>query len=181
LTYFCTLFDSNFLTRGLALYASLSRHSSPCTLFVYCFDDLTYKLLVQLALPNLKPVSMTEFETPELLAVKGSRSVGEYCWTCTPHIVRHAIQAFDLPSVTYLDADLYFFDSPDLLLSEWNEGGASVLITEHRFTPRYDNARRFGIYCVQFVSFRADEAGMAALNWWADRCLEWCFSREEDG
>ena len=37
-------------------------------------------------------------------------------------------------------------------------------------TPRYDYARRFGIYCVQFVSFRADTAGVATLNWWADRC-----------
>jgi hypothetical protein len=113
--------------------------------------------------------------------VKPSRSVGEYCWTCTPHIVRDAIQRFDLPAVTYLDADLYFFASPELLLDEWNAAGASVLITEHRYTPRYDHARRFGIYCVQFVSFRADHAGMGTLNWWADRCLEWCYAREEEG
>lgn len=181
LNYYCTLFDSNFLTRGLSLYTSLMRHAPSSMLFVYCFDDLTYRLLTRMALPNLKTVSMAEFETPALLAVKPSRSVGEYCWTCTPHIIRHAIQQFDLPEITYLDADLYFFASPGLLLDEWNAAGASVLITEHRYTPCYGYARRFGIYCVQFVSFRADVAGMITLNWWADRCLEWCYAREEDG
>jgi hypothetical protein len=178
---FCTLFDSNFLSRGLALHISLSRYAPDATLYVYCFDDLTHRLLTQLALPNLKPVAMAEFESLELLTVKPTRSVAEYCWTCTPHIIRHAIQHFHLPAVTYLDADLYFFASPTVLLEEWEATGASVLITEHRYSPCYDHARRFGIYCVQFVTFRADTAGIAALNWWADRCLEWCYSREEDG
>ncbi len=179
--FFCTLFDSNFLSRGLALYISLRRHAPDSTLYVYCFDDLTHRLLKQMDLPNLSPVAMAEFESPELLSVKPSRGVGEYCWTCTPHIIRHAIQHFDLPAVTYLDADLYFYASPTVLLDEWVAAGASVLITEHRYTPCYDHACRFGIYCVQFVTFRADAAGMTALNWWADRCLEWCYSREEDG
>ena len=179
--FFCTLFDSNFLSRGLALYTSLMSHAPSSTLYAYCFDDLTHQLLTQLALPNLKPVAMAEFESPELLAVKPSRGVGEYCWTCTPHIIRHAIQHFDLPAVTYLDADLYFFASPTVLLDEWNAAGASVLITEHRYTARYNHARHFGIYCVQFVSFRGGAAGMEVLNWWADRCVEWCYARKEGG
>jgi hypothetical protein len=181
MNHFCTLFNSNFLSRGLALYNSLRRHAPDTMLYVYCFDDLTHRLLTQLALPNLRPVAMAEFESPELLAVKPSRSVGEYCWTCTPHIISHAIQHFDLKTVTYVDADLYFYASPNVLLDEWEAACASVLITEHRYTPRYDHAHRFGIYCVQFVTFRADTAGLTALNWWADRCLEWCYSREEDG
>jgi len=181
LNHFCTRFDSNFLSRGLALYASLMRHAPGSTLYVYCFDELTHQVLTQLAMPNLKPVAMAEFESPDLLAVKPSRGVGEYCWTCTPHIIRHAIQQFALPAVTYLDADLYFYASPTVLLDEWIAAGASVLITEHRYTPRYDHARRFGIYCVQFVGFRADAAGMETLNWWADRCIEWCYAYEEDG
>jgi hypothetical protein len=178
---FCTLFDSNFLSRGLALFNSLMRYAPDSMLYVYCFDDLTLRILKQLSLPNLSMVSLAEFESLELLEVKSSRSVGEYCWTCTPHIIRDALVRFKLPAVTYLDADLYFFNSPAIVLDEWNNADASVLITEHRYTPRYDNANRFGIYCVQFISFRNDSFGRYALNWWADRCLEWCYAREEDG
>jgi hypothetical protein len=34
---------------------------------------------------------------------------------------------------------------------------------------------------VQFVTFRNDEIGIGAVSWWADRCIEWCYARDEDG
>jgi hypothetical protein len=157
------------------------RNLSDSILFVYCFDDLTLDILTQMSLPGLVPVSLKEFESQELLRIKPTRTIAEYCWTCTPHIIRHAIRSFDLPSVTYLDADLYFFNSPKALTDEWDAAGASILITDHRYTPEYDNALRFGTYCVQFMSFRADVQGMTALNWWSDRCIEWCYDKVEDG
>ena len=178
---FCTLFDVNYLSRGLALYSSLIRHEGNAELYVYCLDKQTHDVLTRLGLPGLKPVAMEEFESPELLAVKPSREVGEYCWTCTPHVIRHAIRRFELSAITYVDSDLYFYCSPMSLLDEWDKSGASVLITEHRYTPRFDNSRLFGTYCVQFITFRANAAGMVVLDWWADRCLEWCFARAEDG
>jgi hypothetical protein len=41
--------------------------------------------------------------------------------------------------------------------------------------------KRTGLYIVQFMTFRSDEDGRAALDWWRERCLEWCFARYEDG
>ena len=32
-----------------------------------------------------------------------------------------------------------------------------------------------------FLSFRNDASGVEALNWWRDRCIEWCYARREDG
>lgn len=178
---FCTLFDVNYLTRGLALYHSLYASGCRFTLYVYCFDDEACNIIRQLALHGLTPVSLEEFESPDLLAVKPSRSRGEYCWTCTSHIIRDAINRFDLEEVTYLDADLFFFQNPELLLDEFRRAEGSVLITEHRYTPRYDQSIQSGIYCVQFMTFKADDRGMKVLNWWCDRTLEWCFNRHEDG
>ena len=179
--YFCTLFDSNFLSRGLSLYDSLIKSNISFLLYIYCFDDLSYEVLKKLALANALPVGMGEFESTELLAIKPSRSIGEYCWTCTPHVIKHSIQTFGLPAVTYIDADLYFFDSPSALLDEWDQAGASVLITEHRYTKSFDHSNRFGIYCVQFIAFRNNEYGARVLDWWCERCIDWCFDREEEG
>lgn len=178
---YCTLFDSNFLSRGLALHNSLIRHEPDAHLYVYCFDEMVYEALNLMTLPNMTIIAMNEFETSELLNVKATRKRGEYCWTCTPHIIIHAIKKYQLLAITYLDADLYFYKSPKILIDEWEEADASILITEHRYTPVFENSSRFGIYCVQFVTFRADEIGTNALKWWAEKCLEWCYDREEDG
>lgn len=178
---FCTLFDSNYLTRGLALHQSLLAHCPEFTLYVYCFDDETHRILCEIKPPRLVPVSLAEFESEELLAVKPSRTKGEYCWTCTSHVVHHALEKFALGNVTYLDADIFFFSNPGILLDEMNAAGGSILITGHNYTPRYDQSAECGIYCVQFISFNADENGMTALRWWCDRCIEWCFNRKEDG
>jgi hypothetical protein len=132
-------------------------------------------------LADVKPIALNEFETEELRKVKLQRTKAEYCWTCTSHIIHHALDAFHLTEITYLDADLFFYGRPSNLLEEFHQSGASVLITEHRYTPRYDHSATSGIYCVQFITFKADERGLTALQWWQNRCLEWCYARLEDG
>ena len=176
---FCTLFDSFYLTRGLALYESLLANCPEFHLYIYAFDDASYEILSGLDLEHASIISLVEFEDTELLEVKPTRSVGEYCWTCTPSVIKHAIENYQLPSCTYLDADIYFFSDPAPLIDEM--GDQSILITEHRYTPEYDQTKNAGIYCVQFTTFKNDERGVNALSWWRDACIDWCFARVEDG
>jgi len=177
---YCTLFDSNYLTRGVAMYESLYKHSSDFHLYIFAFDDRAYDMLNKLELSNATIISLQEFEDDELLALKDSRSAGEYCWTCTPSIIKYSIDRYGLDSATYLDADLYFFDDPSILIDEMGED--SVLITEHRYSPQYQHYSDLsGIYCVQFMTFKSDESGMKVLNWWREACNEWCYARYEDG
>jgi hypothetical protein len=81
--------------------------------------------------------------------------------------------------VTYVDADLYFFDKPKLLLDEFEQSGKHVLITEHAYDPRYDKSRKSGRFCVQFMTFRRTESSFKVMHWWQDRCLEWCYEKAE--
>ena len=180
---YCTLFDARFLTRGVALHASLLRTlgRGSFTLYVLCFDDLARQVLAALSLEGVVTVSLEEFESDELRQVKPSRSRGEYCWTCTSHWIHYVLEVFRVPEVTYLDADLFFFHAPDPLHAEFDRAGGSILLTEHRYTPRFDLSHQKGIYCVQFMTFRADAPGLAALSWWRERCTEWCFDRNEPG
>lgn len=176
---YCTLFDSNYLTRGLAMYESLKKESDEFHLYIFAFDNRSCDLLKKLNLESVTVVSLQEFEDDELLALKSGRSAGEYCWTCTPSIIKYSIEKYNLENCTYLDADLYFFSNPLVLIEEM--GNKSVLITEHRYTPKYDQSTTSGIYCVQFMTFKNDENGMKVLNWWRDACNEWCYARFEDG
>lgn len=176
---FCTLFDSNYLAYGLAMYESLQKNCREFHLFIFAFDDEVEKTLKNLALKNATIISLREFEDEELLRIKSSRGKGEYCWTCTPSTVFYVLKNFAVPSCTYVDADLYFFLDPKILIQELGE--KSVSIIEHRYTPQYDQSEISGKYCVQFMTFKNNEAGLEVLKWWRDRCIEWCFAKAENG
>ncbi len=172
---FCTLFDSGYLQRGVALYESLCKTCEEFHLYVMAFDDKAYDILTKLSLPSLTVVNLRDFETKELLEVKPTRTRAEYCWTCGPSVIYYFIVRFNLDSCTYVDADLMFYRSPQILFDEI--GNNSIAITDH-YAPYEIPAGR---YCVQFMYFRNDEWGMAALTWWRDRCIEWCYAHFEDG
>ena len=176
---FCTLFDSNYLSRGLAMYHSLVKTGIDFHLYIFSFDSKSAEILLKMNYANITVISLDEFENKRLLDVKPSRSRAEYCWTCTPATVLHIFDHYDVTNCTYIDADLYFYSSPQVLFDEM--GDASVLITEHRYTPKYDRTEIAGKYCVQFMTFKKDERGLNVLNWWMDACLEWCYDRYEDG
>ena len=161
------------------MYNSLVRQGADFHLYIFAFDDACDALLRRLNLSNATIISLHEFETPELLEVKGSRTPGEYCWTCTSFTIWHCIHTFSLDHCTYLDADLLFFADPNVLTDEI--GGNSVLITAHRYSPQYDQSENSGIYCVQFVTFKNTDAGLTVLAWWMNACLKWCYARFEDG
>ncbi len=176
---FCTLFDSHYFSRGIAMYESLARVCNDFHLYIFAFDNACLKALQTLKYPNMTVISLAEFEDDELLRVKPERSIAEYCWTCTSSAILYVLQRFKVDQCTYLDADLFFFSSPSVLFEEM--GDSSILITEHRYTPKYDKAKKTGTYCVQFISFKNDAHGLKALCWWRERCLEWCYARLEDG
>jgi hypothetical protein len=178
--HFCTLFDSNYLSRGLALHESLVRNVNRFHLYIFAFDDRSQAILKQLNLEHTTLIPLGEFEDASLLAVKPTRSKAEYCWTCTPSTIRYVINRFGVDHCTYIDADMYFYTDPGALIEEM--GTDSVLITPHYYTSKYAYfANTSGVYCVQFVTFRNDDKGMHVLNWWANACIEWCYARFEDG
>jgi hypothetical protein len=180
--HFVTLFDSNFLPMGMCLHASLLEHAQPFHLWILCMDELVEQQLRQLALPHVSLIPLQEVETDALLGVKNGRTRGEYCWTLTPFTPQFVFDRDQaVKRVTYLDADLFFFDSPNILLKELEESGKDVLITEHAYAPEYDQTVTSGRFCVQFMTFRRTVGGLKVMEWWQERCLEWCFNRVEEG
>jgi hypothetical protein len=179
---FCTLFDSNYLFKAVAMHASLTRHCPSFHLTAFCFDERSKEVLDRLALPGLSMVGLAELEEfdAELLSTKDDRTPLEYCWTATPALPLYLLATRpELQEITYLDADLLFFSDPEPLFEEM--GDASVLITPHRYAPEFAHQAVNGIYNVQFLTFRRDRRGLETLHWWHDRCIEWCYYRLEDG
>lgn len=177
--HYCTLFDRNYLLKGLALYRSLGQHGGNFVLHILCMDDVVYELFGRMRFDNVRLIRRVDFEDPELLGVKPTRTVAEYCWTCTPSLPLYVLEHNpEIDLITYLDADLYFFSSPEPIFDEF--GDASILIVEHNFAPRFKQYEVNGKYNVEWLTFRRDAKGLAALRWWRDKCIEWCFYRLEE-
>lgn len=181
--HFITLFDSKYLPLGMALHNSLMIHAQPFHLWILCMDELVEKQLKLISLPNVTLIPLKEIETEALLAVKPGRNQSEYCWTLTPFTF-YAVFDRDnsVERVTYLDADIFFFSNPQILLRELDETGKHVLITEHAYAPQYNHWLSLrGRFCVQFMTVRSTVEAKGVVRWWQDKCLEWCFARLEDG
>jgi hypothetical protein len=179
--HYATYFDRHYLTRGLALYRSLARHSPPFVLWVLCLDDETHRTLSELPLEQVQLVCLAELERadPALLERKATRQAVEYYWTCGPAFLIYLLEQHpSIDMLTYLDADLFFFGDPSPIYDELGDG--SVLLIEHRYSPSMHSifAHR-GVYNVGLLVFRRTSEGVACLRRWREQCIDWCFHREE--
>ncbi len=180
--HFCTYFDKNFLTRGLGLYFSLKKQNIEFRFFILCLDKETYEILKKLNYSELRLIKLSQIEIfyPDLISVKEERTKVEYYWTLTPFLLLFILKKWpSIDTIAYLDADLYFYNNPKYLYKEF--GNNSVFIIPHRLKgldKKYE--KRWGKYNVGLIMFRNDKNGTKCLNWWSDKCLEWCYYKVEE-
>jgi len=180
---YCTYFDRNYLVKALALVTSLNEHEkSPFRIFAICLDEVTLLLLQQQPPLNVIPISISDIEQNDLplLTARSNRTIVEYYWTLTPTIILRVLE--QVPSgecVTYLDADLFFFSTPQPIFDEFQTD--SVLIHGHNFSPAQQYLEVHGKYNVGLLCFRHDPQGLEVLKNWREQCNAWCYDRREEG
>lgn len=181
--HYCTYCDHTYLPRALAMVESLERHCGPFTLWLLALSDECHRLVAQLGRPTIRSVPLSALEAADsrLAEAKANRSRIEYYFTLSPCWPLHLLKTHaDIDTITYLDSDLYFFSSPDPIFAELEQ--ASVGIIPHRFPPATEATElRHGRYNVGWITWKHDACGLACLEDWRERCLEWCYDRCEDG
>jgi hypothetical protein len=180
--YYCTYFDHRYLNKGTALYQSMLDHCQDFTLFVLCLSPECYSQLHKLKFPRMNIVSLEELEgwDSELLEAKKNRSLVEYYFTCSPSLPLYIFDHFpQVDLITYLDSDLFFFSDPEPLFGELRDN--SIAIIGHKFPPHFKHLEDRGKYNVGWISYRKDQDGTFCLQWYRERCIEWCYDRVEEG
>lgn len=174
--YFATLFDKNYLSRGIVLYNSLKSTEIDFKMHILCLDDYTYNYFTERKnqYQNLELTLIEELERydTELLGVKSSRKPVEYYFTMSPCWPLYLLTKFNLPHICTLDADIFFYSSPKNIFDYLNE--YSIIITPHKFSPELVNLEKYGKFNVSFQIFKNDEIGFICLNKWRKECLSWC-------
>ena len=174
---FCVIAGKEYCMKIMAFYESLVKNSNNFNLWVCCTDAIMYKFLNEKNLKNMHLIRVEEIEDDQLRAVKQERMINEYCWTLKSFVIEYILKNNDVEQVLYCDGDIYFFSNPDSIFNEW--GFASIFLTPQRDLDWVE--QKYGKYQAGIVGFRKDETGLAAVQWWKDRCIEWCSVVESNG
>ena len=179
---FVTLFDSYFLPQGISLIQSLlSFDNYDFKLWIICCDEKSFIFLEKLNFPRVILLKLDELESSNLKLLRSKRSLREYYWTITPLSFLWVYSKDNsIERLTYLDADLYFFKSPSLIIDEFKKSKKDFFITKHSYLPELDQSNSSGIYCVQFISSSFPN-GLDLLHTWSDQCIDSCFDMVKDG
>lgn len=178
--YFCTYFNINYLPHGRSLCESLLKFMPEAKILIMCMDDESYDFLKEINYPRVVLAKYSEMETqdPRLLDAKQNRSLVEYFYTCSSATSLFAMNNLrDAQTITYLDADLYFFANPAPIFNELKN--ASVGIIAHRFSKFTARNKIYGIFNVGWITFKRDAEGIKCLTDWNNDCINWCYQRIE--
>ena len=99
--------------------------------------------------------------------IRTERTRAEFCWTCTPLVIEHVLMKYAEKVCTYIDADIYFFASPEEMIQKIIDSGCSVGLVEHRVIRGYEYGRHIfqvGRYCIQFIAFLNNKESMQVLE-----------------
>jgi len=177
-----TSVDADYLPRMMALYQSLRQHWSKVQLVVYCFDDLTFQVLSDLKLAQLTPIAFSDFISERHQKALANMSfIYELYWSYKPHILQETLRRYPkAQNIIYLDSDIMLLSDPaETLLPST---GHDILLQTNNFSAQeMDEFLPIGYYCAGFMSIRRSPTATLALEWWNERCLEWCLARTEDG
>ncbi len=181
--HYVTVADSAFLPRLSVLHASMMRHCRPFTLHVLPWDVAVrwWALSAEGVLPHT--VAAKRWLTCELPGPP--RSLHERMWSARNDLVATLLEQGCM-SVCQLDADIYFFSSPEALFAQVDLHQTPMGVMPHYFASAAEglpgithesHADPYGVHNSGSVIMRDPDLARR----WANMTRDWCYFRAEDG
>lgn len=171
-----TLFDKNYLAKALALYRSLQKTTFSFKLHMFCLDEESHSALMRIIPDTIDDHRI--YHPASVQSLKACQMALRYpkpysFFALAPILTREIYYSCLDRTVSYIDADCYFFKSANHARSE--SDWASVGIVPHRF-PEWDEERLRpnGKYNVSLVTFNRTKIAEMILDRWTMQVLEKC-------
>lgn len=177
-----TLFDKNYIMRALAFYDALVKLGQYKFWFL-CLDDETKEIIKKLGLPNIILMTIEEINDRELLNTANNRSRAEFIFTSKSAWIHYVINNIaDGEALIFGDCDIFYFSSPDKLLSDIRENHCSIGIVSHQFPKHKEYLNeKVGKYNAGLLYLINDYNSRLCINEWRNQCIEWCCLKYEKG
>lgn len=183
---FCTLFDKNYISKGMALYESLCETiKDEFEIHILAIDQETIDFLTNKTWGsnNVFVYSLFELEAEhedlrnakDIPATLYGSQRDNYIWCLTPWFTNYVLKSIpEGEHVIYVDSDLYFYKSPQFILNAM--GDRSFGIHSHRFSISFEqylskDNENTGFFNVGCVVFKNNHIGMEISEKWKQMCL----------
>jgi len=181
--HLCTLFDSKFMTQGLALLESVSQNTTvPIKWTILAMDKLAYQTMLNRADPQIHLISIDDFSDIELQNVRKQRPWKEFCWTSAACLLKFCIDhSYSGQKIAYVDADCFFFSDIATML-ERLDSFHSIGIHEHRFSEdRIGWLSKSGRFNVGVVAGVKGENFDKCVTRWRNQVIDRCDVNPSEG
>ncbi len=177
--YICTYFDYSFLPRGLALYHSIIKNCPDFLFYVLALDDATYSYFNEKKLDKVVVIDIEDYKRHFKVDINKYQDKKQFYFSITPNICLYVLELKpDIDILTYLDADVFLFNSIEHLYDEL--GTASIGIASHNLPKWYKAiSNHHGHYNVGVNCFRNDKTGIECLTDWKNDCESWYPNKPE--
>jgi hypothetical protein len=149
---------------------SLHAYDETALIVLVCHDNETAALAERWISSTLSVIELDQVKVkfPELNQIESGRSRLEFIYALSPFVVNYFFDDDSVSSVTYLDADLYFYDR----VGELTEQAKSfdVAIVGHRFSTEMSHLAVHGKFNVGLVQFNQTSGGRRVLHYWMKSC-----------
>ena len=142
-------------------------------------DQITVDLLAKLNLTNLTIITLAKFKDKGLVSIRQTMTNKEYRWACIPALISHVLNNYDVSSCTYLDSQLYFFNSAKSLIQESEKSSITLIANPANNAGNAVDA--LNRYPTQLITFKKDKPGLTALKWWKEHRISWCLNYHDVG
>lgn len=178
--HYCAAADRRFVAQLLALHSSMERWCKPFKLWVMCLDHNVESTLRRLGMDSIEPVPKSRVETQATRNLVKKRPHKQYIWTLKPLWISEMLRRCS-ESITYLDADSFFFYYPDEVYEEIKR--VTIAITPHRFSKGFSGHEKIaGIFNAGFIYFKKGPASVSkCASTWVDQVIARCERRPNEG
>lgn len=179
---FCTVSDSKFRDRVLALNCSLSKYSDNYKLHLLCLDDSIYESvknnkniicykIFDLLNNDSQLVSCRDNAPSREAIVAGGGDINkakniQFIWALSAYFSNYCLLNIpNIDSILYIDSDIYFFDNWEKIYDYTTN--INIGLVEHRIKHYHNN----GKYNVGIVFFKNNQQGIDCSSLWRDLLL----------
>ena len=179
----CTVADSNFLLKILALRESMKKYTSSFNINLLCLDTKIFEQLEgkyeDLICHNLEDLleedpqlKLAQDNTPsfEALNVSGQDVEAakriQFIWAMASYYSWYCLEKLNLEDVSYIDGDIYFFNDPTILSDVKDFGSIGLIENRTPYSPVN------GRYNVGIIYFKNDSKGLECVRFWKNCLLD---------